>query len=47
MIRYLLGYYVVKTIQIIKIYSIFCISHAILKELLYLIGRNTRLLPII
>lgn len=42
------GYdYVVKTIQIIKIYSVFCISHATLKGLLYLIGRNNRPLPII
>ena len=38
--------YVVKTIQFIKIYSVF-ISHAILKGLLYLIGRNNRPLPII
>ena len=38
---------VVKTIQIIKIYSVFCISHATLKGLLYLIGRNNRPLPVI
>ena len=40
-------YHVVKTIQIIKIYSVFCISHATLKGLLYLIGRNNRPLPVI
>ena len=39
--------HVVKTIQIIKIYSVFCISHATLKGLLYLIGRNNRPLPVI
>lgn len=42
-----LHFHVVKTIQIIKIYSVFCISHATLKGLLYLIGRNNRPLPII
>ena len=43
----LASYYVVKTIQIIKIYSVFFISHTILKGLLYLIGRNNRPLPVI